>query len=76
METTDYFIEAVIELDAPVDLWLFRNNFIYDPANQEWCFQGASSKGPKSLADAREWVEQICAWLQQNYPEGPAAESD
>ncbi len=76
MEITDYFIEAAIELDAPVDLWLFRNNFTYDQANQEWRFQGACSKGPKSLADAREWVEKICGWLQYNYPEGPPGELD
>lgn len=71
MAIPDYVIEAANELKAPVELWLFRNHFAYDPANQEWCFHGPCAKGPKTLADAREWVERICDWLQCKYPEGP-----
>jgi hypothetical protein len=71
MGIPDYVIEAANELRAPVELWLFRNHFAYDPASQEWCFHGPFSKVRQSLADAREWVERICGWLQHRYPEGP-----
>ncbi|MFI5330164.1 MAG: hypothetical protein ACHQ2F_03900 [Desulfobaccales bacterium] len=74
MGIPDYVIEAVSELRAPVGLWLFRNHFTYDWASQEWCFHGPYSKGPKTLAEVREWVERICGWLQYRYPEGPPDE--
>lgn len=74
MEIPECVIEAASGLNTPVDLWLIRHHFDYDPANQEWRFQGACCKGPKSLADAREWVEKICGWLQYRYPEGPPDE--
>lgn len=72
MKIVDYVMEAAEELDAPVELWLFRDQFQYDPADQEWCFNGACGKGPKSLADAREWVTKICGWLQYRFPDGPS----
>ncbi len=68
---TDCVIEAANELKAPVEMGFFRSNFAFDHANQEWCFQGPCSKGPKTLAEAGEWVEKICGWLQYKYPEGP-----
>jgi hypothetical protein len=69
MGISDYVAEAVNELNAPA-VWLFRNKFDFDYAGQEWCFTGSCFKGPKSLADAREWVEKICGWLQYQYPDG------
>ncbi len=71
MEIPEYIIEATNELKAPVELWIFRDHIAYDPASQEWCCHGPFAKGPKTLADAREWVERICGWLQCKYPEGP-----
>ncbi len=71
MKISECVIEAASELNAPGDLWFIRHNFDYDLANQEWLFQGACGKRPKSLAEAREWVEKICGWLQYKYPEGP-----
>jgi hypothetical protein len=76
MGITDYVIEAAQELRAPVDLWSFRNHFAYDAASQEWCFRGACSKWPKTLAETREWVERICGWLQYKYPEGPPGDRE
>jgi len=74
MEIADYVVEAADELEAPVELWLLRNRFNFDPASQEWCFHGPCAKGPKNLSEAREWVARICGWLQYKYPEGPAAD--
>ncbi len=71
MEISNCVIEAANELRAPVGLWLFRNHFAYDPASQEWGFHGPYSKGRKTMAETREWVERICGWLQYKYPEGP-----
>jgi hypothetical protein len=71
MEITEYVIEAAHELKAPVELWLLRDKFVFDPESQEWCFRGPCSKGPKNFSEAREWVERICGWLQNKYPEGP-----
>lgn len=72
MEIADYVVEAANELEAPVELWLLRNRFNFDPASQEWGLRGSCAKGPKNLSEAREWVESICGWLQYKYPEGPA----
>jgi hypothetical protein len=71
MGISECVVEAASELSAPGELWLMRHKFDYDPSNQEWRFQGACSKGPKSLAEAKEWVEKICGWLQYKYPAGP-----
>jgi len=68
---SDYVIEATSKLSAPVERWLMRQNFYYDLAYQVWRFQGVCPKGPKILAEAREWVEKICGWLQYKYPDGP-----
>jgi hypothetical protein len=68
MGITNYVIEAANELKAPVELWHWRNNFAFNAASQEWCFHGPCGKGPKTLAEAREWVERICGWLQYKYP--------
>jgi hypothetical protein len=71
MEVVDYVVEAATALRAPAEVWLFRNKFNYDWSCQEWSFEGPLSKGPKTLAEMREWVERICGWLQCQYPTGP-----
>lgn len=72
MGISDYLSEAVNALNAPAELWLFRDKFDFDCAGQEWCFRGSCFKGPKSLVDVREWAEKICGWLQYKYPEVPS----
>jgi hypothetical protein len=73
MKVVDYVFEAAAALGAPAEVWSFRNSFNYDWSCQEWCFSGPSAKGPKALADMREWVERICGWLQSQYPTGPGS---
>ena len=73
MEVTDYVFEAAAALRAPVEVWLFRNNFTYDWSCQEWGFAGPCSRGPTTLTEMREWVERICGWLQDQYPGGPGS---
>ena len=64
-------LEAVETLGAPEELRPLQNNFDYDPVYREWGFDGYFFKGPKTLVDPGVWVQQICDWLQVNYPKGP-----
>jgi len=71
MNHTDYMVEAAEALDAPGEIWLFRDKIFYDPASREWCFIGSHLKGWKFIGETRYWILKICRWLQFNYPEGP-----
>jgi hypothetical protein len=71
MSNSDYVGEAAEALDAPGEIWLFRNHIFYDPANQEWRFSGSDLQGLKFVGEVRDWVLKICGWLQWKYPEGP-----
>ena len=73
MDVADYVFEAAAALKAPVEVWVFRNNFNYDWSCQEWGFEGPASKGPKTLAEMGEWAARICGWLQFKYPTGPGS---
>jgi hypothetical protein len=73
MELENYVIEAASALAAPAEVWLCRQNFNYDWSGGEWRFEGSCGKGPKALADMREWMERICGWLQFKYPQGPGS---
>jgi hypothetical protein len=71
MNRRDYLVEAAEALEAPGEIWLFRDKILYDPASREWCFSGAQVKGLKFIGETRYWVFRICGWLQGKYPEGP-----
>ena len=44
---SDYLVEAAEALDAPGEIWLFRDRILYDPATREWYFSGSPVKGLK-----------------------------
>lgn len=69
-------VEAVMALDAPVELWPYGKNFDYDPAVQEWSFTEDHLDKPESLTNLKEWMERMCGWLQYKYPGGPTAMSN
>lgn len=71
MNDKDYVVEAAEALDAPGEIWLFRHDFLYDHANQEWRFSGSDFRGLKFVGEVRDWILRICDWLQGKYPEGP-----
>jgi hypothetical protein len=64
-------LAAVKTLGAPEELRPLQNNFDYDPVYREWGFDGYYFKGPKALVDPVVLVQNICDWLQVNYPDGP-----
>lgn len=43
VNNADYLGEAAEALDAPGEIWLFRNKIFYDPARREWGFTGSYS---------------------------------
>ncbi|MFZ0051710.1 MAG: hypothetical protein WAK96_08020 [Desulfobaccales bacterium] len=49
MNHTDYVVEAAEALDAPGEIWLFRDKIFYDPASRERCFIGPHLKGWKFI---------------------------
>jgi len=67
----DYVAEAAETLDAPGEIWLFRDKIFYDPANREWRCIGSYLKELRFIGETRYWVLRICGWLQFKYPEGP-----
>ncbi len=71
MDPTDYVVEAAEALDAPGEIWLFRDKIFYNSASREWCFTGSPLKGLKFIGETRHWILEICGWLQFKYPEGP-----
>ena len=71
MNNKDYVVEAAEALDAPGEIWLFRNKIWYDSASRKWLFNGSCLPGLKFIGETRDWVLRICAWLQYRYPEGP-----
>jgi hypothetical protein len=68
-------IEAALALNAPVELWPYRQNFAYDPAVQEWSFTADYLDQPETSTNLKEWTERMCGWLQYKYPDGPTAMS-
>jgi len=62
--------EAVKTLGYPEELRPLQDNFDYDPVCREWGFDGYYFKGTKALVDPGVWVQRICDWLQDNYPDG------
>ncbi len=71
MSHQDYLVEAAEALEAPGEIWLYRQEIFYDPASQEWRFSGADFPGLKFAGEVRNWILRICDWLQGRYPEGP-----
>ncbi len=71
MSNTDYVVEAAEALEAPGEIWLFRHDFLYDFASQEWRFSGSDFRGLQFVGDVRDWILRICDWLQGKYPQGP-----
>jgi hypothetical protein len=72
----DYVGEAAEALAAPGEIWLFRDDFRYDPASREWRFKGSDFPGLKLGGEVRDWLLRICDWLQGNYPAGPGCPCD
>jgi hypothetical protein len=68
---TDYLGEAAEALEAPGEIWLFRNRIYYDRDSREWRCSGSDCQGLKFAGEVRDWLLRICDWLQCNYPEGP-----
>ncbi len=71
MSNTDYVLEAAEALEAPGEIWLFRHDFFYDQALQEWSFSGSDFQGLIFVGEVRDWILRICDWLQGKYPQGP-----
>ncbi len=71
MNHSDYVGEAAEALEAPGEIWLFRDKILFDPANREWRFINSQVKGLQFIGETRYWVLRICGWLQFKYPEGP-----
>ena len=71
MDIQTCVLEAVETLEAPEELRPLQDNFDYDPVYREWGFDGYFFKDPKALVDPGVLVQQICGWLQVNYPNGP-----
>jgi hypothetical protein len=71
MDNKDYIFEAAEALDAPGEIWLFKADFLYDHASQEWRFTGSDLPGLKFVGEVRDWILRICDWLQGKYPGGP-----
>jgi hypothetical protein len=68
---SEYVVEAAEALDAPGEIWLFRDKIFYDSTSRQWCFIGSYLKGLNFIGETRYWVHSICGWLQFKYPEGP-----
>jgi hypothetical protein len=68
---SDYLVEAAEALEAPGEMWLFRDKISYDPASREWRLTGSGFTGLKFVGETRHWILRICGWLQCKYPEGP-----
>jgi len=64
--------EAAEALEAPGEIWLFRDDFLSDQASQEWRFGGSNFQGLKFVGEVRDWILRIWEWLQGKYPEGPS----
>ena len=75
MNQTEYVVEAAEALEAPGEIWLFRNKIFYDPARREWCFTVSRFMGLSIVGETRYWLLRICDWLQFKYPEGPVYSS-
>jgi hypothetical protein len=71
IETAKLVTEAIGAAGGPLALGPLRHHFFYDLRFREWCFDGCYSEDLGPLG--KEWVPKIRQWLQEKYPEGPAA---